>query len=65
MLNLTCSCIILFRRSVALPGNGVATFAVSSSGALNCPGENYIFQYMYTYMYFDNRCFYCKSQLKG
>lgn len=25
-------------RSVALPGNGVATFAVSSSGTLTCPG---------------------------
>lgn len=25
-------------RSVAIPGNGVATFAVSSSGALACPG---------------------------
>ncbi|XP_078358790.1 uncharacterized protein LOC144643411 isoform X2 [Oculina patagonica] len=25
-------------RSVTIPGNGVATFAVSSSGALTCPG---------------------------
>lgn len=32
------SSLLVFLRSVAIPGSGVATFAVSSSGALACPG---------------------------
>ena len=34
--------LFLFLRSVTLPGNGVATFAVSSSGSLTCPGKNHL-----------------------